>query len=144
MRILKVIEEIVAFGHPLIKATHRSTFEVTKESLLTERGDCIIAVRANKAAKDLNENFKNAAKKIEATITIIIEVDDEKEVVKAYGSPCLSFTHPTDIVVRRSGYICGRTIAIRADKAACDLSRSLVDKLRRYEKQVRIILIAES
>lgn len=143
VRVLKAVEEIVAFGHPLIKATHRSTFEVTKENHLTEKGDCIIAIRANKAARDLNENFKDAVRKTDANITIIIEVDGEREIVKAYGSPYLSFTHPTDLVIRRSGYVCGRTVAIKADKAACDLSRSLVDKLRRYEKQVRITLIAE-
>ncbi|MEM1997658.1 MAG: DUF371 domain-containing protein [Candidatus Bathyarchaeia archaeon] len=140
---MKTVDEIVAFGHPLIKATHKSTFEVTKESFLTEKGDCIIAVRANKAARDLNEDFKEAAKKADATITIIIEVDGEREIVKAYGNPNLTLTHPTDIVVRKSSYVCGRTVAIRADKAACDLSRSLTGKLKGHERQVKITLIAE-
>ncbi|MEM1507833.1 MAG: DUF371 domain-containing protein [Candidatus Bathyarchaeia archaeon] len=140
---MKAVDEIVAFGHPLIKATHKSTFEVTKESFLTEKGDCIIAVRANKAARDLNEDFKEAAKKADATITIIIEVDGEREIVKAYGNPNLTLTHPTDIVVRKSSYVCGRTVAIRADKAACDLSRSLMGKLKGHERQVKITLIAE-
>lgn len=140
---MEVVEEIVAFGHPLIKAAHKSTFEVTKENLLTEKGDCIIAVRANKAARDLNEDFKEAAKKADTTIIIIIEVDGEREIVKAYGSRNLTFTHPTDIVVRKSSYVCGRTVAIRADKAACDLSRSLVDKLRGHERRVKITLIVE-
>ena len=34
------------------------------------------------------------------------------------------------MVVRRSGFICPRTIAIRANKAARDLSRSLIKALR--------------
>lgn len=144
MRVLRAVEEIVAFGHPLIKATHRSTFEVTKESFLTEKGDCIIAVRANKAARDLNEDFKEAARKADATITIVIDADSEREIVKAYGSPYLSFTDSTDIVIRRSSYVCGRTVAIRADKAACNLSRSLVNKLREHGRRVRITLIVES
>ena len=42
-------------------------------------------------------------------------------------------SHPTDMVVRKSGYICGRTLAINADKAACDLSRALVEKLKNPE-----------
>lgn len=144
MKALREIEEVSAFGHALIKATHKSTFEVTKEDYLTERGDCIIAIKANKAAGDLNDSFKRAARNANSKITIIIEVEGEKEIVKASGSPNLRFTHPTDIVIRKSSYICDRTVAINADKAACDLSRSLIRKLMDPEKHVRIILIAES
>ncbi|MCX8171272.1 MAG: DUF371 domain-containing protein [Candidatus Bathyarchaeota archaeon] len=140
---MRIVEEIAAFGHPLIRAAHRSTFEVTRESFLTERGDCIIAVRADKAARDLSEKFKEAAKKAEVSMMIIIEAGGEREIVKAYGSPALTFTHPTDMVIRKSSYVCGKTIAIRANKAACDLSRSLVDKLRGHENQVKITLIVE-
>lgn len=134
-------EEIEAFGSPLIRATHRSTFEVTRELHLTERGDCIIAVGANRAARDLSEGFKEAARKPNAEIVIIIEAGGVRETVKAYGSPNLTFTHPIDIVVRKSDYTCGRTVAIRANKAARDLSRNLVEKLRRPEEPVRITLL---
>lgn len=136
-------EEIIAFGHELIKSTHGTTFEVTREECLTERGDCIIAVKANKAARDLSQSFKEIARKPNAEITVIIEVNGEREIVKAFGSPNLTFTHPTDIVIRKSSYVCGRTVAIRADKAACDLSRRLIEKLKNPESKVRIILIAK-
>jgi len=33
---LRVVEEIRAYGHPNIRATHRSTLEITKEENLTE------------------------------------------------------------------------------------------------------------
>ncbi|MEM2342381.1 MAG: DUF371 domain-containing protein [Candidatus Bathyarchaeia archaeon] len=137
-------EEIIAFGHKLIRSTHETTFEVTREAYLTERGDCIIAVRANKAARDLSQSFKEIARKPNAEITVIIEVNGEKEIIKAFGSPNLTFTHPTDIVIRKSSYICGRTVAIRADKAACDLSRRLIEKLRNPENKVKIILVART
>jgi hypothetical protein len=139
---LEEIEEIIAFGHKLVRSTHKSTFEVTREEHLTERGDCIIAVKANKAARDLSWSFKEAARKPNAEITVIIEAGDVREVVKASGSPNLTFTHPTDIVVRKSSYICSRTVAIKADKAACDLSRRLIDKLRNPREKVKIMLIA--
>jgi hypothetical protein len=139
---LEEIEEIIAFGHRLVRSTHKSTFEVTREEHLTERGDCIIAVKANKAARDLSWSFKEAARKPNAEITVIIEAGDVREVVKASGSPNLTFTHPTDIVVRKSSYICSRTVAIKADKAACDLSRRLIDKLRNPREKVKIMLIA--
>ncbi|MEM1550527.1 MAG: DUF371 domain-containing protein [Candidatus Bathyarchaeia archaeon] len=141
---LEEIEEIEAFGDPLIRATHISTFEVTREWHLTERGDCIIAVGANKAAKDLNERFKEIARRADSEIIIFIEICGLRETIKAYGSPNLTFTHPTDIVVRKSSYTCGRTVAIRADKAARDLSRDLIRELRRSREPVKITLLARA
>lgn len=140
----EVIEEIRAFGSPLIKATHRSTFEVTRDWHLTERGDCIIAIGADKASRDLSDRFKEAARREGVEITVIVEAGGLREVIRAYGSPNLTFTHPTDIVIRKSNYICGRTVAIRADKAARDLSRDLVERLRRQGEPVRIVLIVRS
>lgn len=143
MKILKEVEEVIAFGHNLIKSTHKTTFEITKEHYLTERGDCIVAVGANKAARDLSDKFKEIARKPNAKIIVIIEAAGEKEIVNAFGSPNLMFTHPTDIVIRKSNYICSRTIAIKANKAAYDFSRSLIEKLRNPKQKVKITLIAE-
>lgn len=126
------VEVVRARGHPNIRATHPTTFEITREAHLTPRGDCIIAVRADKAARDLSTAFKRAARREEALIRITIEVPSRglREVVLARGHPALPLEHPTDMVVRRSGFICPRTIAIRANKAARDLSRSLIKALR--------------
>jgi len=77
-------------------------------------------------------------------MTIIIEAGELKEVVRARGSPRLLFTHPTDLVVRKSNYVCGRTLAIRADKAANDLSRKLIEKIRDPNQKIRITLAVES
>jgi hypothetical protein len=60
--------------------------------------------------------------------------------VTAYGSPNLKLVHPSDIVVRKSIYICNRTLAIRADKAAQGLSRELVNQLRNSRQKVKITL----
>ncbi len=140
---LKRMEKIIAFGHNLIKSTHKTTFEITKDSYLTERGDCIIAIKANKAARDLSDEFKENARKPNAEIIIIIEVADEKEIIRAFGDPNLTFTHPTDMVIRKSNYICDRTIAIKANKAACDFSRNFVKKLKNPEQKVKITLIVK-
>jgi hypothetical protein len=133
-----------ARGHENIEATHKTTFEVTKETALTKRGDCIIAVEATKAAANLPFEFKEAARKEGAQITVTIEADEQKETVKAKGSPQLQFTHPTDLVVRKSDYVCGRTLAIRADKAAIDFSRKLVEKLKDPNQEVKVTLAVEN
>jgi hypothetical protein len=139
-----VIIVIFAHGHENIQATHETTFEITKEPTLTKRGDCIIAVEATKGAADLPLEFKEAARKKGAQITIAIEAGELKEIVRTKGSPRLLFTHPTDLVVRKTDYVCGRTLAIRADKAASDLSRKLVEKIRGSSQRIRITLAVES
>jgi hypothetical protein len=137
---VEITETVMAYGHRLIQATHWATFEFTKERHLTIKGDCIIAVRANKACVDLGKEFKEAARNPEATITITIEAGGIKETIQAKGDPRLSFAHPTDIVVRKSRYVCSRTLAVKADKAASDISRSLVAKLRNPDQKVIVTL----
>jgi hypothetical protein len=131
---------ILACGHENIQATHKTTFEITKEPTLTKRGDCIIAVEATKSAADLPLEFKKAARKKGAQLTITIEAGELTEVVRSRGSPRLLFTHPTDLVIRKSGYVCGRTLAIRADKVANDLSRKLVEKIKDPNQRIKITL----
>lgn len=133
-----------AHGHENVVATHRTTFEITKEAVLTKQGDCILAVEATRAAVDLPLEFKKAARREGARITITIEVDELKEKVKAKGSPRLTFTDPTDIVVRKSTYVCNRTLAIRAEKAASDFSRKFVKKLKDPKQKVIITLSVEN
>ena len=139
-----IIIVIFAHGHENIQATHETTFEITKEPTLTKRGDCIIAVQATKGAADLPLEFKEAARKKGAQITITIEAGELKEIVRTRGSPRLLFTHPTDLVARKTDYVCGRTLAIRADKAASDLSRKLVEKIQDANQEIRITLAVES
>ena len=139
----KIREVVLARGHDLILSNHKTTLEITKEKHLTTRGDCIIAVGSDKGAADLAETFKKAARNSCAKIIISIESGDDVEHIQAFGDPDLTFTHPTDIVIRKSSYICGRTVAIRANKAAAEISKSLVKKLRDPNQKVRIAFIVD-
>jgi hypothetical protein len=140
---MKMTEIIFAYGHKNIQASHKSTLEITKETQLSKKGDCIVAVSANKALGDLNLDFKKNMCKENAKITILIEAGETKDMVHAFGSPRLILTHPTDMVIRKSNYICNRTLAIQSDKAACDLSRKLVEKFKNPEQKVKITLTVE-
>ena len=137
---MKFTETIIAYGHENIQAAHKTTFEITKENTLSMKGDCVVAVSANKALADLSREFKETLRKEKAKLTILIEAGEVAEVVNAFGSPRLTLTHPANMVVRKSDYICSRTLAVQADKAACDLSRKLVVKLRTSKQKVRITL----
>lgn len=135
---------LFARGHENVQSTHKTTFEVTKEITLTKQGDCIVALESTKAAADLPPEFKEAARKERARITITVEADELKETIKAEGSPQLQFTHPTDLVVRKSDYVCSRTLAIRANKAAIDFSIEFVEKLKDPNQEVKVTLTVEN
>ena len=127
---MELTETVVARGHENILATHKTTLEITKEARVSKRGDCIIAVSADKGLADLRGDFRLLLRHKTAKLTMSIEAGGVSETVNALGSPQLISTHAMDMVVRKSGYICSRTLAVRADKAACDLSPSLVDALK--------------
>lgn len=132
-----VREEIMAYGHPKIKATHETTIEITKEKKLTDKGDCIIAVKANKACKDLNELLKNFLKLAQA-VKITISANGIEDEILAFGSPILKLTSDKSIVIRKSDFIDDRTLAIMSNKAACDLDRRLVEELKNPKTEVVI------
>lgn len=144
MRASEGREVIVGYGHTNIQATHKTTLEFTKDKHLTKRGNCIVAVAADRALADLSVEFKETLRKTNAKLTITIEVDGITEQISAQGSPKLILTHPSDLVVRKSDYVCNRTLAVRADKAACDLSRELIEKLKNPQQKVKITLIARA
>jgi hypothetical protein len=133
-------EEVIASGHENIEATHPTTLEITKEKRLSRRGDCIIAVSADTSLVDLSDEFKESLRKPNAKLTLTIEADGITDQINAHGSPNLILTHPSDMVIRKSSHIDGRTLAVGADKAACDLSRALVEKLRNPNQKARITL----
>ena len=136
-----VTETIFATGHRNVKATHKSTFEITKEDSLSSNGDCVIAVSADRPPADLNTEFKRALCRKVSVLAILIEVGGVVEVVNALGSPHLILSHPSEMVITKSSYISDRTLAVQADKAARELSRKLVEKLRNPRQEVKITLV---
>jgi hypothetical protein len=134
-------EVVFGHGHENIRATHRTTLEFTKDEHLSKKGDCIIAVATDKALADLSREFKENLRKPNAKLIILIEAGGIAEQVQALGSQQLILSHPTDAVIRKSDYICSRTLAVRADKAAKDLSRELVEKLKSLKQKVKITLM---
>jgi hypothetical protein len=132
---------IKARGHPRITARHRTTFMVTRDSEAGPKGDCIIAVGSDKAVSDLPPELKRAIKS-GRELLITVRVGGLVEEVRAKGHPSLSLVHRKDLVVRKSSFICGRTLAILSNKAAADFSRDFVEKLKDPETEVQISITA--
>jgi hypothetical protein len=140
---MEAVESIFAHGHKNILATNEKTFEITRANYLSKRGDCIIAVAANKSLSSLNDEFKKILRNEWAKIDVIIQVGAMTEKVIAWGHPKLTLSSSSDMVFRRSSYLCDRTFAIKASKAAIDLSRDLVAKLKDPRNRVEIKLTVE-
>ena len=137
-------EIVIGYGHSNILATHKTTAEFTKETHLSKKGDCIFAVATDKALADLSPEFKTNIAKSNARLILSIEAGGISAQIQAYGAKQLILEHPTDAVVRKSGYICSRTLAVHADKAAIDLPRALVEKLKNPQQRVKIRLTVSS
>ena len=140
---MRIVEILEAWGHRNIIAENKATFEITKETHLSKKGDCIVGIRASKGACELSEGFKRLARRENARITVIFQVDNNREVTIGRGSSQLTFKHPTDLVARKSSYTCGRTLMIKTDKAAADLSRHLIKNLKKENQKMKVTLIVD-
>jgi len=119
-----------AWGHENVRATHRTTLEVTREDYLTPRGDCIVGVRAEVGAAGLPEWLKEAVRDPDATIVMVLCAGGVCDAVAGRGDPRLALDDEDRIVVRRSSYVDGKTLMVGASKAARHLRRDLVERLR--------------
>jgi hypothetical protein len=121
-------------GHKNILALHDTTIEFTREKRLTKRGDCIILVDSTMAAKDIPEDFKRLMRDDHATLIFEIRVDHLFDTIIAHGSKNLTLEDPVSMVIRKSGYISPRTVAIYANKSARDLDRKLIGELQKEKR----------
>lgn len=136
-------EIILSRGHKNILSTHETTLEITKDIHLSKKGNCIVAIAANKSLNELKDSFKKRLRRKNSKLTITIEANNVADKILADGSPDLQLTNFKDIVIRKSDYICNRTLAINANKAACDLSSDLVERLKDPKNIVKITLLID-
>lgn len=129
LKYLMQADVFTARGHPLISSRHTTTLEITREPEITPSADCVIGVGSSKGCADLSEGVRKAIRE-GSEMSLMIRLPDLAEEVRGFGHPDLTLADPVDMVFRKSGYLCPRTVFILADKAASDLSRRLVGRLR--------------
>ena len=122
--------EIEFFGHENIRSTHQKTIEITKEKNLTPRGDCIVGVGASASCFDLPDELKEKLKDSDSKVRFSIKVKDHEFIIQGKGHQDLILTHKEDIVIRRSDFVCPRTLAVKCDKASDVLPRNMVKILQ--------------
>ena len=122
--------EIQFSGHENIRSNHQKTIEITKESHLTPQGDCIVGVNATSSCSDLPNELKKKLKNPDSRIKFSIRIEDHEFFLEGKGHPELILSHTEDIVIRKSDFICPRTLSIKCDKASDLLPRDMVALLQ--------------
>lgn len=125
-----ILEEVIFKGHPNVQSLHARTIEITKDKDLTLNGDCIIGVNANKACRDLDQGIKKRIKKKDSLIEIGLIVEPYSFTIKGFGDDKLLLTNEDDIVLRKSKFICDRTLSINCNTSSLEIPREIINSLK--------------
>lgn len=125
-----VQDEVTFYGHPNVQSLHGKTVEITRDEHLTLRGDCIIGVRASKACADLNEALRRRLCSNGSIVRIEIMAGSESFVINGMGDERLTLQNPHDIVIRKTNFVCPRTMSVKCDRASSDMPRKMVKILQ--------------
>jgi len=128
-------DEVTFYGHPNVRSLHSKTVEITRDDHLTLRGDCIIGVRASKACADLDQNLRRRLRSNDSVVRIEIMVGDESFLINGKGDERFTLQNPHDIVIRKTGFVCPRTMSVRCDRASSDVPRKMVRMLQDTEER---------
>ena len=122
--------EIPFCGHENIRSLHPKTIEITTESHLTTNGDCIVGVNASSGCNDLPEKMKMLLQNSKSSVNCTIKVKDFSFKVTGRGNEKLTLTNPHDIVIRKSSFVCPRTLATNCDVASDLIPREMIKILQ--------------
>ena len=125
-----VEEEVIFYGHPNVLSLHPRGLEITKNTELTLRGDCIIGVGANKACKDLDPALQRLLKNDNSVVRLSLIAGNRSCTLNGFGSSRLLLLNSQDIVIRKTNYACSRTLCLNTDKASLDIPREIVRVLQ--------------
>ena len=128
----------LAHGHPAVVSNHATTIEITKESHLTPKGNCVVAIKSSVGLVDIPDDLKRVLSNRKGRARVTLTIGTFQFVIEGSGDPRLTFSSPTDLVIRRSGFISDRTLMIHADKSASDIPRRMVRLLQNPKSRVAI------
>ena len=135
--------EIRFSGHENIRSNHQRTIEITKESHLTPSGDCIIGVNATSSCADLPPLLKKKLQNPNSKVTFSIKVGKHEFNVEGRGHENLILTHLEDIVIRKSDFVCPRTLAVKCDKSSDLIPREMILLLQNPKTQGTFTIIID-
>ena len=135
--------KIKSKGHKNVSSKHKSTFEITKDVEIGPTADCIIGVDMDDSMLDFPQEFKDKIANSNTKILVLLDTPNAHDEIVGFGHEDLTLTHPTDIVCRKSDFVCSRTLMINSSKAARDLDSDLINDLKNEEIMEVTIKIIE-
>ena len=122
--------EISFSGHKNIRSIHAGTIEITKDPDITPRADCIIGVNADMACIDIVEPLRTKLQNTHTRVIMRISVDEMYYEIQGRGDTGLCLEHGRDIVIRKSGFVCPRTLAVMCNRASVDIPCAMISRLQ--------------
>lgn len=135
--------EIKFSGHENIRSNHKKTIEITKGSDLTPKGDCIIGINASCSCSDIPIAFKKKLRDPKTKVQFLIKVGKHEIIINGRGHEDLPLSHSEDIVLRKSDFVCPRTLAVKCDKTSDLLPREMINILQNPASQGTFTIIIE-
>ncbi|MCG3220164.1 MAG: DUF371 domain-containing protein [Candidatus Heimdallarchaeota archaeon] len=127
-------------GHPNIHATHKTTLEFTKDESLTPRGDCILGVNSSCNLINFPLELKERIKSPEARILVHLQVGRYTDTIEGCGDSRLELSDEHVIIIRKSEFICSRTLMIKSDKAARDVNDKIIKSMKDPSSKMKITI----
>ncbi|MBS3176404.1 DUF371 domain-containing protein [Candidatus Woesearchaeota archaeon] len=121
-------------GHPNILGKHRNTIEFTKDPKVSLQGDCIVGVGCD-------FEFRNMKEMIEKNDEIIVDVIVGNQKFSFSSKINKTFTDDHEMVFRRGEFASSRTLGVRTDKAAMDIPRSMMEKMKDPKQKMTVEII---
>jgi hypothetical protein len=72
-----------------------------------------------------------------------IMVGNEAFVINGKGDGSLTLLSQTEIVIRKSSFVCPRTMSIKCNKASNDIPRKMITQLQNHDAKAILRITAE-
>jgi uncharacterized protein len=92
----------------------------------------------------LDEKLKTELKQVGAQVKMEITVKDKSFYLDGIGNSQLSLLDEHDIVIRKSNFVCPRTLAVNSSFASSDIPRSIIDLLHEPDTKAIFRITVES
>jgi len=127
-----------ARGHPHVTSKHKTTLEFTRDEDIDLVADCILGVKSGFSLEKIKEFVKEKQDEKTLAFTLLVEVDDLHEEVRAILNP--GFKDNREIVLRKSNFLSPRTLGIDSDRSSSDFKKDFIRKLQDPKAIIKVTL----
>ena len=127
-------------GHSNILATHKSTLEFTKDETLSLKGNCIIGVSSTHSLSEFPAELRKKIKDSSTIILVKLQTGNYTDYIKGSGNSDLDLSDESAIIIRKSDFICSRTLMIKSNKAAKDIDERIIKAMRNPYSKMKVTI----